>query len=186
MFEVLKECFSVNLKDYDKLAINLEINKVILVAFIAFILGDILFNLYRSSIKLTVTQLARHNAKSEDNAKTISEIGLAKNRIVKWMLSRENLLTKIVGRKGEKKYGYEEYKSLSNKERKEICKFDIDTAEFYIREEKSDLAVGIMEKYSTSVKRTIAECVFIAMICVCVIACMPGLLELINNLLRNI
>ena len=185
MFKVLKDCFSINLNDYDNFYVDLEINKVILGAFIALIIGVILFNLYRGTIKIVVSQLVRHNAKCEEEAKTLSEIGLDKSKMVRWMLSGENLLTKIVGRKGEKKYEYEEYKALSKEERRDAEKFDMDTAEFYIREDKSTLASGVVERYGTSVQRTVVACVFIAIIGMCVIACMPEILEVIDNLLKN-
>ena len=44
----------------------------------------------------------------------------------------------------------------------------------------------ITERYVTSVPRTIVSCVFVAIICVCVIACMPEILRLINDLLKNV
>ena len=185
MFKIFKEWFSVNLNDYDNIGVNLEINKVIFGAVIALIIGVIVLDLYRANIKLMVTQLTRHNAKNEDYAKTLSSIGLNNNKIIRWLLTKENFLTKIVGRKGEKKFEYEEYKTLSNKERIEAEKFDIETAEFYIREDKSDLAAGVMEKYGASVQSTVMTCVLIAIVSICIIACMPEMLEMINNLLRR-
>ena len=185
MFKILKEYFSINLNDYDNIGINLEINKVIFGAFVALIIGVIFLNIYRGNIKIVVTQLTRHNAKCEDEAKTLAEIGLGKNRIVKWLLSQENLLTKIVGRKGERKFEYEEYKALSKKERAEAEKFDINAAEFYIRDEQKDLATRAIENYGTSVQRTAVTCLLIAIISICVIICMPEILEIINNLLRQ-
>lgn len=185
MFKIFKEWFSVNLNDYDNIGVNLEINKVIFGAVIALIIGVIFLDLYRANIKLMVTQLTRHNAKNEDDAKTLSSIGLNNNKIIRWLLTKENFLTKIVGRKGEKKFEYEEYKTLSNKERIEAGKFDIETAEFYIREDKSDLAAGVMEKYGASVQSTVMTCVLIAIVSICIIACMPEMLEMINNLLRR-
>ena len=185
MFKIFKEWFSVNLNDYDNIGVNLEINKVIFGAVIALIIGVIFLDLYRANIKLMVTQLTRHNAKNEDDAKTLFSIGLNNNKIIRWLLTKENFLTKIVGRKGEKKFEYEEYKTLSNKERIEAEKFDIETAEFYIREDKSDLAAGVMEKYGASVQSTVMTCVLIAIVSICIIACMPETLEMINNLLRR-
>ena len=185
MFKILKECFSINLNDYDNIGINLEINKVIFGAVVALIIGVIFLDLYRTNIKLMVTQLTRHNAKNEDDAKTLSAIGLNNNKIIKWLLTKENFLTKIVKRKGEKKFGYEEYKALSKKERIAAEKFDMETAEFYIKEDKSDLAAGVMEKYGASVQSTAMTCILIVIISICVIACMPEILEIINNLLRH-
>ena len=185
MFKVLKECFSINLNEYDNFNVNLEINKVVFGAFIALIIGVVFLNLYRNTIKLVVMQLIRHNARNEENAKMISELGIDKNKLVRWMLSGENLLTKIVGREGEKRYTYEEYKVLSKKERKEAENFNVDEASFFVREEYSDLANNVVERYGTSVQRTVATCVFIAIIGICIIVCMPEILDLINNLIKN-
>ena len=65
-------------------------------------------------------------------------------------------------------------------------KIDFTSARFYIREESADRAMFITERYVTSVPRTIVSCVFVAIICVCVIACMPEILRLINDLLKNV
>ena len=100
-------------------------------------------------------------------------------------MSRDDLLTKVVARVGEVKYSYEEYKELSKERKKEIEKIDFSTAKFYIREDMSYRSTAIIEKYGTSVGRTVASCVFIFIIAMCVIACMPGILYAVDNLLGN-
>lgn len=186
MFEVLKKCFDINLNDYENIKFDLEINKVILGAFVVLMVGIVYLSFYRGSIRVVIIQLMRHNADSEENAKTLGELGFDKSRIVKRLLSRDNILTKTVARVGEKKYDYEEYKSLSKEEKRESEKIDFSEAKFYIGEDNKDRAMNIVDRYVTSIPRTIASCVFIAIVCVSVIACMPEILNLINNLLENV
>ncbi len=181
MVKIFKECFSTNLNEYDNIGINLEINKVILVAFTALIVGVIFFNFYRRNIKLAVSQLIRHGAKSEDNAKTLGEIGLTNFAPIRRMLLGENLLTRIVARVGEKRYEYNEYKALTKEEKKKISTVDFATAKFYIREDKLYLADEVATRYGASRLNTVIACVFAAIVCVCLIACMPGILNVINN-----
>ena len=183
MLEIFKTCFSTNLNEYDNIGIDLEINKVLVVAFSAMMVGIIFFNLYRQNIKAMVSQLVRHGAKSEDCAKTLGALGLNNSRIIKNMLLGNNLLTKIVARKGEVRYEYSEYKALSKEEKRKALAVDLDTAEFYIREDKFTLADGVVARYGTSVINTLIACLFTAIICVCLIACMPGILNVINNML---
>ena len=167
MFKFLKDFLSINLNEYENININLEINKVIVVTCFAFVIGVILFDIYRGSIRVMVAQLMRHGAKSEENAKTLKELGLEDTKtckIIKMMLTRDNLLTKVVARVGEKKYSYEEYKALTSEERKENSKIDFSTAAFYIKDDQQYLASGIVEKYTTSIYRTILSCLFIFII----------------------
>ncbi len=186
MFEVLKKCFSINLNDYENINFSLEINKVVLGAFVALIIGVIFLNIYRGNIRLVVMQLTRHGAVGEENAKTLSEIGLGGSGIVKSLLSRDGVLTKVVSRVGDAGIDYDEYMAMSKEEREKREKIDFSSAEFYINEEKAGRAASITEKYATSVLRTAASCVFIAIICICVIVCMPEILNIVNNLLSKV
>ena len=186
MLEVLKKIFAINLNDYENINVSLEINKVILGSFIAMVLGVVMLDIYRGSTRTVIMQLMRHGAKTKEDAKTLSEIKLGESRIAKKLLSGNNILTRVVSRVGEIEYGYDEYNSLSKEEKKKLEKIDFTTARFYIREESADRAMFITERYVTSVPRTIVSCVFVAIICVCVIACMPEILRLINDLLKNV
>ena len=144
-----------------------------------------MLNIYRGNIRLVVVQLRRHNANSEETAKTLSELGLDKSVIVKRLFLGNNVLTKVVARVGEKKYSYEEYIKLSKEEKAQSEKIDFDTAMFYIKEQESDLAMSITEKYTTSIMRTVLASVFVGIMCICIIACMPGILNIVNNLLGS-
>ena len=183
MLKIFKDCFSVNLNEYDNIRVNLEINKVILVAFFVLIIGIILFNSYRRNIRLAVSQLIRHGAKTQENAKTVGELGLGNVAPIKRMLLGENLLTRIVARVGDRRYEYDEYKALTKEEKEKISTGDFATARFYIREDKLYLAEEVTARYESSLVNTVIACVFVAIVCVCLIACMPGILNVINNAL---
>ena len=186
MFDILKKYFTINLNDYDSINFDLEINKVVLLAFAAMIVGVVLLNLYRGSMRLLVMQLTRHGAVSEDSAKTLKEIGLADARMVKRLLERSNMLTKMVAEAGKVEYDYETYMKLTKAEREAAERVDFSGARFYIKEEEAHRAAFIIERYNTSVMRTVMSCVFVAIICGCVIVCMPGILSMIDTIIGGL
>ena len=184
MLEAIKKHFALNLKSYSNIGINLEINKIVLGTLIILILGVVVLNNYRGNVRLMAMQLTRHNAKNEDGAKTLKQLGLHKSNGIKKLLHGENTLTRIVARVGEVRYSYEEYKALSKKEKKAKVKIDFDEAEFYLREDQADRIANILEKYNVTIGRTAMTCIFIAILGGCVIACMPEILSIINNMLK--
>ena len=186
MLDIFKRCFSVNLKDYENIGINLEINIVVLGAFAAVILGVIFLNAYRGNVRLMIKQLTRHGATSEDGAKTLKELGLYDSRMVRRMLAGHNMLTQVVARVGAVKYDYDTYVKMSAEERKEAETIDFDFARFYIKEEETHRAGFIVERYVVSLPRTLVTCAFIAILCGCVIAWMPGILNVVNDLISKI
>jgi len=184
MIGYFKKCFSINLNEFEQIGINLEINKVLLIACIAFGIFMILFAIYRNNIRTFVVQLMRHEATSEDKACTLDEIGLSNNKIIIYLISHNSMLTKIVGRLGAPKYSYEEYKALSKKERAELETIDFAVEKFYIYEDQKDRARHINEKYATNKKRMTASIIFLILVYVATVSAMPELLNLINNLLK--
>jgi hypothetical protein len=101
------------------------------------------------------------------------------------MLSKRNALTAVVARVGAVKYDYETYVKMTKEEREAAEKINFDEARFYIYPEKTHRAAFIVDRYNTSFARTFAECVFLAIVCGCIIACMPGILNVLNNLLGS-
>ena len=186
MFEILKKCFEINLSDYDNISFSLEINKVVLGAFIAVIAGVIYLSLYRGAIRLTVMQLTRHGADSEQKAKTLAELGLSSSRMVKHLLSGHNLLTRTVERVGAEKHDYETYVRMSKEERAKVERVDFDEAKFYIKESESNRTKFILERYTTSLTRTLVLSLFFAILCGCIIASMPGILNVVNELIGKL
>lgn len=186
MLDIFKKCFAINLGDYENIGINLEINVVVLGAFIAVILGVVFLNVYRGNLKLMIMQLTRHGATNEDGAKTLKELGLYDSRIIRRMLAGHNMLTQVVARVGATEYDYETYVKMSAQERKEAEKIDFDFARFYIKEGEINRAGFVIERYVVSLPRTLVTCVFIAILCGCVIAWMPGILNVVNDLIGKL
>ena len=56
-----------------------------------------------------------HGAKSEENAETLSKLRLVDTRVIKWVLSKDNVLTKTVALVGAVKYDYETYAKVDKK-----------------------------------------------------------------------
>lgn len=176
MLEFLKTCFSINLNEYENIGIDLEINKLLAITFLAFLVGIVLYNTYRRNINLTLSQLIRHGAKNEESAETLKELRLDKIGTVRRLLLGDNLLTKLVARvdgKNESKEG-----------EKAEGKNDIFTARFYIREEKYLLAESMSTRRDSSLVNTVIACAFTVILGVCIICCMPGILNIINTLLK--
>ena len=186
MIENLKKCFAINLSDYDNINFSLEINKVVLGTCIALIVGIIVLNLTRSNMRLMITQLTRHKATGEESAKTLRELGLADSRIVKRLLSGNNTLSKTVARVGEVKYDYETYKAMDKKARAEAEKIDFESARFYIKESEVTRASFISERYTSTVTGTVLASALVAILGICVIISMPGILDAINELLESV
>ena len=62
-----------------------------------------------------------HGAKSEENAEIIFKLGLGDSRVIKWGLSKDNVLTKTVALGDVVKYDYETYAKM-DKRRTEVEK----------------------------------------------------------------
>ena len=186
MMEFIKDCLRLNLGDYENIGIDLEINKLILIIMLAFSIGTVILSLYRGNIRLVIMQLIRHAALDEDSAKTLGQIGLKNSKIIKWMLKGDNLLTKIVRRRGEVRYSYEEYMEMKKAKKLNKVKFNVDEESFYIDPDKRERADTIVEKYESSIQHTALSILFVIAIGICIILVMPGLLNVINSLLKSI
>lgn len=178
MLKFYKKYFLLNLKSYPNLDVDFPITLVLFIFFIGLMIVSVVVNFKRSKIELTLRQLKRHNAESEESAKTLKELRLD-NFVIKFLLSREGQLTKLVKRVGEKNYSYEEYMALSRKERNE--KIDFENAKFYLREEGRERSEKILESSSPTLLNTILLCVFILAIFVCLSLVMPTLINLIDS-----
>ena len=101
MLNFYKKYFLLNLKDYPNIDVDFPITLAFFIFFIGLMAVSVTVNFRRSKIELMVRQLKRHNAESEENAKTLKELRLD-NIIFKLLLAREGQLTKLVKRVGEK------------------------------------------------------------------------------------
>ena len=96
MKEFYTRFFLINLKDYYNLGVDLEINIVLLALLPIVMLIWISFHFWRNNTFLVIKRLARRDATNTDSAKTLRELGLFDKAMLKWMLSSEGQLSKIV------------------------------------------------------------------------------------------
>ena len=175
MKEFYTRFFLINLKDYYNLGIDIEINIVLLALLPVVMLVWIAFHLLRNNTFLVVKRLARRSAVTEDGAKTLHELGLGERKILKWMLSGDGQITKIVKRVGAPQYTYEEYNALSKSEKKGE-KIDFETARFYLDKEQETRIDKILARYEVKKHHTVLMCVFIFVVFVCTMLLMPDIL----------
>ena len=184
MLESLKNCLAVNLNDYENIGIDLQINKVLFPAFVVFCIMMIALAVYRNAMRDLVVKIIRHEAYNEDSAKTLDELGLAKNVIITYLLSRDNMLSKIVKIAGKQEYSYEEYIALSKEERLAHEKIDVSKSALYIPEDNIDRARHIKEKYMMSKTKLMLASVLVFLIYIIIASSMSEILNVINNLLK--
>jgi len=183
MWENIKEFLSLNLRDYENIGINFNINLFILGLTAALCIASFITNYHRSIMVDMIKQLFRHNATSEDAAKTLSELGLAGSRGIKRALCGETQLRKMVSMLGEKKLSYEEYVALQKNKKKTAEAPNFDEARFYISESSLERAKRVYNSYDTSLLRTSLLCLLYFAVAVCIILASPEILTLINSAL---
>ncbi len=182
MINLLKKYLSINLIDYENIAIDLEINKVLLFVLIGLLFATVISNIKRGMLIFTVKKLLRYEAISEESAKTLKDMRID-SFFVKRELSGETRLKKLVSYAGEEKLTYDEYiKQLKDKKYKEK-KPDYSTLKLYISKENLDKAKHIESYNSVTVVNTILICLLYFIIFTCLIIIMPEILTLINNIL---
>ncbi len=174
--------FLINLKDYPNIGVDLEITKILFFFFVGLIVATVAINYLRSTMYTVVKALMRREASSEAAAFTLGELGLDSTR-VRRALRGGTQLSRIVGRVGESKYTYEEYKSLAKKKgfSDEIINFD--EARFYIRPEQKLRAEKIYMSGASSVLHTVLFSVLLVAIFICLMLLLPEILSFVNKLL---
>ena len=181
---------SVNLADYENIGVDFEISKFLLIVLLALCVSFFVIDWHRGYMLLAVKKLFRHEAVSPESAKTLKELGLDGSKSVKWALSTDTRLSKIVSYVGKPQYTYEEYMALVKERKKSSQKFEeekpnLNEARFYITERYMDEAKGIEQNYSSSfIKTTLFSLMFI-IIFVGITLIMPELLYFINSSMAN-
>lgn len=203
-----EEVFSLNMEDFRNIGVDFPINKILFCVMLGICLGMIVSAYHKRYMYITVKQLMRHEARSEQTAKTLAELGLSKSFAVRRAIASGGQLSRIVGRVGEQLHTYEEYlenekqikaekkeqrraffkKNTSNSQEQisstqSILKeaVDLDTAKFYIREEMQDRASRIFSGAGVCWWRTALACVLVVFAFLFLMICMPSLLTLING-----
>ena len=189
----IEDYLSLNLKDYENIGIDLEISKLMIFVLIGLCISFFVIDWHRGYMQLAIKKLFRHEAVSEESAKTLSELGLSRSWSVKWALTHDTRLSKIVKRVGAPEYTYEEYMALMKAERERKKrgekpkkeKVDLNHARFYISEKWRDEAKNIAENYSSSVVKTALFSLMFIIIFVCITLVMPEILHFINSLMAE-
>ena len=180
--KIFRDFFSVNLKDYPNIGIDLEITKVLFCFTVGLIVTTVVVNYIRLQTNTLIKKLLRHEATEEENAKSLEKLGMNPFGAKVAFLSKGRI-SKIVYFKGQKEYTYEEYiELLKSKDFKEE-KIDFKTAEFYIKPDKIDEAKKIIDVPTTSVLSIILLCVLIVAIFTCLMLIMPEILSFINSMI---
>lgn len=184
----IENYLSVNLADYENIGIDLEISKLLLLILIGLCISFFVIDWHRGYMLTAIKKLFRHEALDEESAKTLSELGLDRSWSVKWALSHDTRLSKIVKVAGAVEYTYEEYVALMKEKKKrhekeELDKPDLSTAKFYISSKKLDEARDIQQNYSPSVIKTSLFSLMFIIIFVAITIIMPDILTFINSII---
>ena len=177
--ELYEKYFSINLKNYHNIGLDLEINKLLFAFLVATVVAIIAISVIRSTMYTVIKALMRHEAKDEESAKTLGELGLCSFRY-KNALKSNSQLRRAVEISGQKKYTYDEYVALS-KEKGFKDEINFDEAKIYIKEQEKTSASRIFEMKKPSIVETVLLCLLVTALTVCVMLFMPTILMTINN-----
>lgn len=180
MLDDINEYLSLNLKDYENIGIDFEVNKFLLILGISLCVASFVISRQRSIICEMIKQLFRHSATSKENAKTLGELGLIDSHAIKRSLSSDSQLRRLVSFVGERKLSYEEYVALSKAKKKTVDTPDFASARFYIPEASLDRAKHVYNNYSTSALHTVLLCLLCLAITVCLIMLSPSIISLVD------
>ena len=202
--ELYNKYFSLNLNDYPNIGVDLEINKLLFFVFIGICVACFIINYNQSNIALLLKRLMRAEAFSEENSKTLGELGLADNKSVKNLISKDSgIIKKVVSVVGKRKMTYEEYiesenqrkaaKRMKNAPSAENSSSDIssegssfdnmDSVKLYIAPDMKDYAEHTFENNNGSIIKTALYCILIFAFYLALVFIMPSLLDAVNSIL---
>lgn len=181
MKDIFESYFELNLNEYSNIGIDLEINKVLLALFVALCVSFFVIHFHRRTMYLIIRQMLRHGAVGEDNAMTLSDLGIDRTFGVRYLILHSSELKRIVRIKGEKEYTYEEYMALSKRERARGRRVDFATAELYVDTDMRDRATKISDSYNSTVVKTLLLCAFAMIVYLVIMVLMPELLAFIDS-----
>ena len=176
---------------YDALGIDLPINILLLAAAIVLCIACFYVEHKQSTESLILRKLIRSESYGEDAAKTLSELGLAKNKFAaKILSSRSGSIRTVVFPSGEVRQSYEEYieaerakKKLSRRERKALDSKSKESSSgeqrYYIPTDMKDNAKNLFERNSLSPLKTVLCCILILAFAFALILLMPMILDLL-------
>ncbi len=177
MLEFFNRYILLNTRDYG-LELDLYINLIIICFTLALIISLVAVTVRDYFGKTILKRLLRLEAKDEQSARSISELGLSKSIIANGILKRGGKHTSSIDTVGLKAPTYDDY--LKAKKEKQPFSFDADIsqARFFIREENITLAKTVILK-SASVVSSIVFSIIALVLCVASVILMPSILTLI-------
>ena len=182
MFDDIKEYLSLNLKDYENIGVDFEINKFLFLVAIGLCVVAFVVNYKRSLMIDTVKQMIRRGATSEESAMTLTELGLGASRGIRKAVLHDSRLRRMVKIVGEVRPTYEEYvaKMKKSKGRAKDDELDPKTDRIYIPNEALERAKFVYNTYNTSLLKTSLTCVFILAVSICLILASPSILSVVD------
>ena len=174
-----KDLILLNAKDYLNIASDVYINIIMLIIAAVLCLASFWINHHKTYTVAIIKQLLRHDATSEEKAKTLSELRLADFKSLKRALSRRGQLTAIIKRAGYVEPTYEEYAAELKKKKHKDEKIDFQISRFFIPQAALEKAKRIKERENPTLLRTALLCVLIVALCVCIMLLMPEILRLL-------
>lgn len=190
MYEILRYYMSINLKSYPSLGFDLKIGWILLALTIGIIVAAVIITLQRNGMISLIKKLYRCEAKDENSAKALSELGL-NNIVIRGLLKGSGRIRRIVKAVGEKEYTYEEYIALSNEKKKKKRVDGVKkskekiTLRYYLCDFESSDTKNLVEARRSPLLNTILFCILMISIYVCVMLLMPDILDLLNDFIAN-
>jgi hypothetical protein len=181
---------SINLKSYPSLGFDLKIGWILLALTIGIIVAAVIITLQRNGMISLIKKLYRCEAKDENSAKALSELGLD-NIVIRGLLKGSGRIRRIVKAVGEKEYTYEEYIALSKEKKKKKRVDGVKkskekiTLRYYLCDFESSDTKNLVEARRSPLLNTILFCILMISIYVCVMLLMPDILDLLNDFIAN-
>lgn len=193
----------IKLSDYKGFESELAINKLLFFVFLGLALASMFINYYNGTATLILRKLTRSGSHGEEQAKKLSDIGLADSHSVKWLLkARSGAIKRLIAVRGEKELTYEEYTALVKKKkhlrglpkeekRKRIAEIDgklspkinFSEASFYIPTDKKDTADTFIADKSTTLTKGLVSCAILFAAYMIIALVMPSILSWISGLI---
>ena len=165
---------------------DFNINLFLLAITAGFCIAAFIISYRKRHTAIMLRQLFRHNATSEEAAKTLTELRLNGNKgLMRALRSDSGDLKKMVKRVGEKVYTYEEFVALQKKKLPTEEDIDFSSARFYLNEETTSRAKRIYETETPSYIRTTLLCVFMVAVFFIICFSMPEILSAINSIISK-
>ena len=170
----------LNFKDYKNLGFNFPIGIILIIFAVAFPLTVFFINSKKNTITFAIKQLVRHEASSEESAKSLSTLRLSKTKTFKKMLVSGGQLSSMIKIVGYQKPSYEEY-IKAKKEKKESAKINFDEIKIFLSAESKERAETIAEAEITPIWKPLLISAAGVLLIALLFIFMPEILNILNN-----